>query len=348
MKRYVPSGDTEEGAQIALIVTVLVTAIAVGGLANLIGQFIRLLFVFPAVMGAMVGLAAVQIALAKKMRTPAFVIFVAVLGGLACFSTDFGIDYWRTRSDIHDQVALVASDLEAQGLGVPDDDDHTRTVDVVLQYWAKGWEVNPLVMAVNLLEEPLSDDTGATLEPSPAPTALEAFVAHVQGLASQGTTISDVGRDDDGDNIGAIGTYLLWLLDLLIIVGVAGGMTWEQVRQPFCERCKDWFQKDERVVAIAPATAGAAVLGAMQSGNTHGLASAYAPLLPKKPFIAIGIRACKKCSSGQRFVDVCRITIKGGKTKRKSLGKGLVESGKLEDQLQALTDAATKAQEGTA
>ena len=203
-------------------------------------------------------------------------------------------------------------------------------------------------MAVNLLNEPLTDETGRTVEPMPDPSAFDAFVAHVQGLAAEGTTISDVGRADDGNNVGAVGTYLLWLFDLLIILGVAGAIAWEQVRQPFCERCKDWYQKTERLVAVAPASAGAAVVGAMESGSPRGLVQAYAPLEANKPFIALGIRSCKKCASGQRYVDVTKITAKKNKTHRKSLRKGLVESGKLDDQLEALFQAAKQAAEQTA
>ncbi len=347
MKRYVPSGETAEGAHLALIVTVLVAALAIGGLANLIGQWIRLLIIFPAAMGGLVGAAALQIALAKKMRTPALVIVTAVLGGLLCWSTDFGLDYLRSRSAVRDQVELVASDLEAQGLGVPGEADIDRTVDVVLVYFGKQYQVDALVMAANLLEETLNDGMGGMAEPFPAPSALEAFVGHVQGLAQEGTSISDVGRADDATNIGMVGTYLLWLLELLIVLGVAGAIAWEQVRQPFCERCKEWFQRAERVVAVAPASAQAEVLSAIETGNAHGLAQAWSPIDASKPFIAIAVRRCAKCSSGQAFVDVARFTPKKNKTHRKSLRKGLVESRKLNEQMEKLQEAANKHAEQT-
>ncbi len=343
MKPYRSSGETDDGALLALLVTVLVTALVVGVVANFIGQWIRLLIVFPAAMGGLVGAAALQVALFKKMRTPLLVIGVAAFGGLLCWFTDFGIEYWRTRGDIRSGVAWVAAEVEAQGLGVPDEAAIERTIDVVLQYGAKEWEVTDLVIAVHLLDEPLSDATGAFLEPSPDPDAWEAFVAYVQSQAAMGTTISDVGRADEGNNIGAIGTYLLWILELLIVIAVAGGLAWEQVRQPFCERCKGWFDRKERIVAVAHGSQAAEVVGAMEAGRTDGLARAWKPFDADGPFIAVGIRACPKCSSGPRYVDIVRMKIKGGKAKRKSLRKGLVEAGKLEAQLEALTAHAAEA-----
>ena len=116
------------------------------------------------------------------------------------------------------------------------------------------------------------------------------------------------------------------------------------MRQPFCERCKGWFAKPERLVAVAPASAGAAVVAALETGNPYALGQAWSPFDASKPFIALGIRSCPKCPSGRRFVDVAKITVKGGKTKRKSLRKGLVDAGKLDAQLAGLVKAADKAQ----
>jgi hypothetical protein len=336
MKPYVPSGNTEEGAQLALIVTVLVTALVIGGLANLIGQWIRLLIIFPAAMGGMVGAAALQIALAKKMRTPAFVIAISAIGGLTVWSTDFGIDYLRNRSAWKDSVELIATDLEQQGLGTPTDDDIDRATDVALVYFGRGWEVTPVTLAANLLNETLSDELGNSAEPEPDPSAWQAFAGHVQGLADQGTSISDVGRADDATNIGSVGTWMLWIFELLIAVGVAAAIGWEQARQPFCERCKQWFQRKERLVAVAPGTQAEAVISAMERGSERGLAEAWSPFDTSQPFIALGIRRCEKCSSGQRFVEVVRLTPKKNKVVRKRLRKGLVESGKLEAQLEHL------------
>jgi hypothetical protein len=344
MKRYVPSGNTEEGAQLALVVTVLAVALVVGGLANLIGQFIRLLILFPAAMGGLVGASALMLAMNKKMRAPLFVSLVAAGGGLLCWFTDFGIDYLRTRGAFAEQVEQVAQQLESQGLGTPDEDDRSRTVDVLLQYWGQQRQWDDLVIAVNLLNEPLSDAAGNTRQPDPDPSAWQAFAYHVQGLANEGTTISDVGRSD-GDNIGAVGTWLLWAFELLICVGVAGGIGWEQARQPFCERCKQWYGRAERLVAVAPASAGEAVVRALEQGGTEGLAAAWAPFDVGKPFIALGIRACPKCSSGDCHVDVVKLSPKKNKTNRKSLRRGLVSAGKLDDQLKALGEKAKRAAE---
>jgi hypothetical protein len=347
MKPYVPSGKTDEGAHLALILTVVLTALAVGGLANLVGQYIRLLILFPAAMGGLVGAAALQIALAKKMRTPALVITTATLGGLLCWFTDFGIDYLRSRSFVREQVELVAADLEEQGLGAPTEDDIERTVDVTLVYFGEQYAVDPLVMAVNLLNEPLNDGLGSSADPEPAPSSWQAFAGHVRNLAAQGTSISDVGRADDATNLGSTGTYLLWLFELLIVMGVAGAIGWEQARQPFCERCEQWFQRKERLVALAPISQRDAVLTALQGGGPHALAEAFEPFDNTQPFIALAIRSCDKCASAQLYLDVVALTAKKNKTHRKSLRKGLVESRRLEEQLRILGEAAQAAAAGS-
>ncbi len=338
MKPYVPSGKAAEGALPLMLFAALATALAVGGLANVIGQFFRLLIVFPLVMGLLAGLAVARVAAVKQVRMPPFVIGLGLAAGLLCWCSDFGIDYLRARAAIHDQVEVLAQDIEAQGLGEPGDEDIQRCVDLTLVYWGQAREITPTHIAANLLGEPFSDVSGAVIEPEAAPSALEAFAGHVRSVADEGMTISRAGRGD-GDNIGAIGTYLVWLLELLLAVGAAGFVAWEQARQPFCERCKQWYAKQERLVVVAPATKKDEVLRAMQHGDAGAMARLQEPVDPKKPFLALGVRACPKCASGPKYVSVTQVHAKGNKTHRKNLRSGIVGAGTLESILGAMAKA---------
>ncbi len=220
-------------------------------------------------------------------------------------------------------------------------------MDITLVHWGEGREMSPTQVVANLLNEPFADEAGTTFEPEPDPSPLQAFAGHLRSVADEGMTISSAGRSD-GDNIGAVGTYLLWLLELLLAVGAAGFVTWEQARQPFCERCKTWFDKKERVVVVGPSAIGDQVVGAMEHVNAGLVARLLAPIDPKKPFIALGIRSCAKCSSGPKYVAVAKIHAKGNKTTRKNLRKGMVEAGSMDSILTAMARAAEEqaAQQG--
>lgn len=334
MKPYVPSGKSDEGSLPFLIGATLLAGLAMGGLANVIGQFIRLLLVFAAGMGLGVGLAASRVSAARHVRAPGLVFGVALAGGALAWCTDFGLDYVRARHGIRTQVEELVAGLQDQEGILPGTVEHC--VDLTLVRWGRDEEMTTIDIAVNAYGETFTAEDGVTYAPEAVEGFLPPLIGYTKNLAAQGMTITSHGSD--GPNIGPIGAAIVWGLEFLVAALLAAFVAREQARQPFCERCGAWYGKQERLLPVAPAGASKAVIEAVQRGDSGALAHARAPIDPKKAFVALSIRACPKCSSAPRFVSVAAIHVAGNKTTRKDGVKGLMEAGTVDAMVGVLTE----------
>lgn len=66
--------------------------------------------------------------------------------------------------------------------------------------------------------------------------------------ATQGVTIgrATAGNKDKGMNLGYTGSIIYWLIEVLIVAGIAYAMARSFAAEPFCRQCRDW--KESRVV----------------------------------------------------------------------------------------------------
>src|SRR5262249_8509816 len=73
-----------------------------------------------------------------------------------------------------------------------------------------------------------------------------AFARFLNDLASVGVTISRTTGGGSGMNLGYVGTWIYWIVEVLIVAGVSGAFCWIWARRPFCTRCNTW--KTSRVL----------------------------------------------------------------------------------------------------
>ncbi len=321
-----------------LIGAVVLAALLTGGLANVVGQFFRLLILFPIAMGLVVGFTTARIATQRKVRAPMLLAALAAAGGLGCWMTDFGLDYLRARAAIREQIVAMASDFQAQGMPPASDEAVDRCVDITLLRWGDGLEMSPLDVAVNLTGEAFEDEQGQLVQPQADPSGPEAFLAHVRAVATEGTVISRHGND--GPNIGNVGTLLLWLAELLIAAGTAGYIGHAQGREPFCERCRRWYGDPEQRV-LGNLDIQDTALTALERGDAQALGRAWSPPDPKKSFLVLAWRRCPGCGNAPRHVELVALHAKGKQTQRKTIRSGLVEATTLDRMIEAIDEAAT-------
>ena len=86
-KRYHPSGLYEDGSLPALFGLSVLGGVMAGGAVWLIGNWIRLLIVFPALMGAGAGIGAILTVKSRRIRAPLLAAAAGLLGGLAGWGT---------------------------------------------------------------------------------------------------------------------------------------------------------------------------------------------------------------------------------------------------------------------
>jgi hypothetical protein len=84
------------------------------------------------------------------------------------------------------------------------------------------------------------------LEQVAGPRAAElrlTFLEFMNLRAEQGVTLSKVGQGDKGMNLGYIGSYIYWLVEVAFAAGFAAAVMAATTLTPFCPACRSWKQK---------------------------------------------------------------------------------------------------------
>jgi hypothetical protein len=84
-------------------------------------------------------------------------------------------------------------------------------------------------------------------------TSSDGFVGFVKYRAKQGVSIGRVGRS--GGNIGEIGTWIYWSIELLVIQLITVGASIGLAKNPFCESSDEWYKDPEKIGSVPPDTA---------------------------------------------------------------------------------------------
>jgi hypothetical protein len=114
------------------------------------------------------------------------------------------------------------------------------------------------------------------------------MLAYLQATAREGLTIS--GRDGDGLNLGQIGTYAYWGIEVLLVVLIAsiGGAT--GARDPYCSLCRGW--KEDRFLGTL-ADGGVQQRRLIERGSLWAL-TCYRPTSTSGPLV-LSATVCPRC-----------------------------------------------------
>jgi hypothetical protein len=66
------------------------------------------------------------------------------------------------------------------------------------------------------------------------------FFTFMDAQAQQGVQIGRAGHGDKGMNLGYIGSWIYWGVEMLIVAGAACGILVASAREPFCTQCASW------------------------------------------------------------------------------------------------------------
>jgi uncharacterized membrane protein YeaQ/YmgE (transglycosylase-associated protein family) len=113
-----------------------------------------------------------------------------------------------------------------------------------------------------------------------------AFAQFMDASAVRGVTI---GKSGGGINLGYIGTYVYWAVEILGVVAISALMVREGAKAPFCVSCQKW--KSEKVLANVHGEEGE-VQEAINDGELHRFIS-QSP--EDSPNIAIHVWSCPEC-----------------------------------------------------
>ncbi len=102
--------------------------------------------------------------------------------------------------------------------------------------------------------------------------------------------------------------FLLWGLDALVAAGAAGGLAYGRARQPFCERCKRWYEPEVRVaVGSGDEASVRAAAAALDRRDMPAVAAALGAPGPETAAV-LELARCSRCLSHQPLVSYLRFT----------------------------------------
>jgi hypothetical protein len=233
VRPYAPDGGTTMPGIMMLVGALVVTGAVLGFIAHFIAQAFYLILVFPVLIGLGIGAVGVRMVKAGRVRNPWIGGIAGFLGGaLAMFMMHY-FDQQKFRDEAIETQPGFAQVLE-------------------------------------MSQEERQEFFGE-LEPHERDGAMRAIRAaeSVPGFlelqAHYGVTIGKPGRSgESGINLGYAGSYIYWLIELLVVAGITYAMVRSATREPFCADCEQW--KSPKVLGFfgaEPALATAAV----QSGD---------------------------------------------------------------------------------
>lgn len=115
------------------------------------------------------------------------------------------------------------------------------------------------------------------------------FKDYINIQANQGVRIGRVGRGN-GMNLGYIGSYIYWLLEMLLVAGIGFAGMLGAASDPYCEGCRSWKQSRALGRIAIPRDA---ALEAIQSGAIVQLAET--DFADAAGTLVITVSECKQC-----------------------------------------------------
>lgn len=144
------------------------------------------------------------------------------------------------------------------------------------------------------------------------------FLGYVQLAAKSGVTISRASssQKENKPTVTGVGTYVLWGVEFLLAAGIAMSMAFAGAKQPFCERCDDWYGRVDILGAGSGGKENAAeVIRALETGDLERALSAEALGQPSDGATSIlSLERCANCAEHEPLLTF-KVVKKSGRNK---------------------------------
>jgi hypothetical protein len=287
VRAYAPAGVYELSGVVGLLVAMLVVSAATGYVAHFIAQWLYLIVLFPLVIGFAVGATGIAATKWFKIRSPLVGGAVGLVCGIAAMFCMHYCDYLTVRSEFNEMS------------------EETRAVFQL-----------PTAEFESAIADSSKEDT-QSLRLARELMNAESFASFMDFQARQGVELKKTASSSKGGiNLGYVGSYIYWLLEMGIVAFIVSRMVRRQAAEPFCGRCGQW--RRPRTMGYVRAQSDQAVAHLVRGD----LAAAGGLLSKDSPTeVAVVAYTCPMCQ-GAGEVDVKveqSVTNKKGKTQKKSL-----------------------------
>lgn len=272
VRPYRPDGGFSlSGLVILTLVTCLAGALS-GLLAGFIGHYFFVIVLYPIVMGFVIGAAGAFGVRAGRVRMPVVCGTAGLLGGCVAVLAMHGVAYYM----FEDQWKNVPPEIRQVARNLPQARANLKAFPADIQD------------AINKLAK--DEETRRAL-------AVDGLASFIDYRAHQGVEIGRMVRRRRPTNLGYVGSYVYWGVELLLIAGLAFVVMQGAAAEPYCARCDNWK------TAVPAGTFYGATKGvreALESGDP-------AAIMPHVEVTGTKMKAsiftCRQCE-GQAEIDV--------------------------------------------
>lgn len=268
MQPYKPSNIVPLTGLLLLMVAAIIGGAAVGILVSFVERLIYLIILFPILMGLAGGFILANAIRLGKVRNPLVGAVFGVVIGILIYGSYHFAGYLAFREEVKTMI------LEDYGI---------TAADMLPEDW---------VYLDEFIDSFLAEEYS---QPG--------FLGYMMLAAEEGVSISPVtSSNDQGIDLGQTGTWIYWGVELLIIAGIAlvGGRN--AARNPYCENCDLWMEK-EKLIGTLPTTSGGLAAMLAKQGDFRQLGESLALEPLPIPHIGVFVAACaRNCMSGARLL----------------------------------------------
>jgi hypothetical protein len=261
VKPYVSDGGFLPTSLPAVFAGFIVIGALVGLLARFIGQWFYLILLFPLGIGLITGVLGSFLITGFKVRSRLFARLAAALGAIAAVGAMHYFQYHQFQQGWKEHTKGLAA----------------ATIMTVTD----GKTDAPRKLTAEELNR---------IERGPS------FFEFLEIHARRGVSIGRASSSGGGANLGHVGTWIYWGVELLVIGGIAALMAASAASEPFCTRCETWMPW--RTLGVLPPDGGQAVQ-ALQAGEVATLATAT-PTGAGHQLLSAAV--CKNCGANAPIV----------------------------------------------
>jgi hypothetical protein len=268
---YRPDGGFGMIGSGILIGLSMLAAVAVGWVVSFIGQWFYLILLFPLLIGGIVGVVGIGAITLGKVRSPWMAGLAGFLAGCVAMLSVQYFDYLRFRAELD----TIPADERAQIAALTPEQLNREIAQLPPDRRADARDLWRQVRINNLF-------------------------GFIDFRAEKGVTIQHGrgGAHDRGMNLGYVGSYIYWTVELLIVAVLAFFIMQGAAARPFCPECNEWKQarKLGTLTFRAGDAGGAQLLAALGSGEVARLVD-YSPSAGEGP-LHLTAAVCPKCGGG--------------------------------------------------
>jgi hypothetical protein len=266
---YQPDNGYTTGGLLMLLAALAAVGAVLGYITHIVAQWFYFILVFPAFIGFAIGAVGTRMVNKGRVRNPWLGGLAGFLAGIFAMTAMHYFDYEKFRS----QMSGAPPALREMAKLPPEQLPQDRPPDISPEQWTHIFEILPLLR-------------------------VHSFVQFMDFQAQQGVTISGRSGSKGGINLGHTGSYIYWIIEMLIVGAITFAMVHEATAQPYCRRCDRW--KTSKVLGFFSGEP-ESIKSAVNRGDLSALAAAQAGQAETP--LRLSAAACDTCL-GQNPIEL--------------------------------------------